>query len=130
VSINIADAEGMKDFVIQGSDGSHKFLLVNVVDDGEQGVTHVIRGEDHITNAARQSCLFRALGYDVPEFYHLPLILGDDGAKLSKRHGATSLMDFVREGYDRDVMLNHLARIGMSYGTDEMLSVDDLSERF
>jgi glutamyl-tRNA synthetase len=129
VPINVSNASGMTDFVIQRSDGTPTFLIANVVDDGEQGITHVIRGEDHLTNAARQICLFRALGYDVPEFYHLPLIVDDEGQKLSKRHGAASIDAYRAAGYDPDVMVNHLARLGMSYGTEATLSIDALSER-
>jgi glutamyl-tRNA synthetase len=130
VTINVTEAEGTKDFIIQRSDGSPMFLLANVVDDGEQGITHVIRGDDHLGNAARQIPLFRALGYDVPEFYHLPLIHGDDGAKLSKRHGAQSVVDYQEMGYDRLVFVNHLARLGMNYGTEQTISVEELAERF
>ncbi|MCK6548589.1 glutamate--tRNA ligase [Myxococcota bacterium] len=130
VTISITESDGNKDFVIQRSDGSPMFLLANVVDDGEMGITHVIRGDDHLTNAARQICLFRALGYDVPEFYHVPLIHGDDGAKLSKRHGAQSVIDYQDQGYDAKVLVNHLARLGMNYGTDATLEVSDLAKRF
>lgn len=129
VPINVSDANGMRDFVIQRSDGSPTFLLANVVDDGEQGVTHVIRGEDHLTNAARQICLFRALGYDVPELYHLPLIVDDNGAKLSKRHGASSIDDYRALGYTPDVMANHLARLGMGYGTELTLPLEELAQK-
>jgi glutamyl-tRNA synthetase len=130
VTINIADADGTKDYVIQRSDGSPMFLLANVVDDGEMGITHVIRGNDHLGNAARQIPLYRALGYDVPEFYHVPLIHGDDDKKLSKRHGAQSVVDYQEMGYDPLVLTNHLARLGMSYGTEQTISVDELAERF
>jgi glutamyl-tRNA synthetase len=130
VPISVTESDGMRDFVIQRSDGSPTFLLANVVDDGDMGITHVIRGEDHLTNAARQIPLFRALGYEVPEFYHVPLIHGDDGAKLSKRHGAQSVIDYQDQGYDALVLVNHLARLGMNYGTEETLPVEDLAERF
>jgi glutamyl-tRNA synthetase len=130
VTINLADADGMKDFVIQGSDGAPKFLLANVIDDGEQGVTHVIRGEDHLTNAAKQICLFRAMGYPVPEFYHVPLIMGDDNHKLSKRHGATSLLDFQKQGFLPGVLMNHLARLAQHFDTEATLSFEDLAKGF
>ncbi len=122
--------DSMKDFPIQRSDGSPTFLLANVVDDGEQGVTHILRGDDHLGNAARQVPLFRAMGYDVPEFYHMPLIHGDDGQKLSKRHGATSVFQYKDLGYDSEVLMNHLARIGCSFDTEQTMSFDQLSERF
>lgn len=129
VVVPVSVEQGTKDFVIQRGDGSPTFLLANVVDDGEMQITHVIRGDDHLTNAARQICLFRALGYPVPEFYHVPLIHGDDGAKLSKRHGATSVIEYQKLGYDPTVVVNHLARLGMSFGTDLTLPVEELAQR-
>ncbi|MBK6688827.1 MAG: glutamate--tRNA ligase [Deltaproteobacteria bacterium] len=128
VVVPVSVEQGTKDFVIQRSEGSPTFLLANVVDDGEMEITHVIRGDDHLTNAARQICLFRALGYPVPEFYHVPLIHGDDGAKLSKRHGATSVIEYQKLGYDPTVVVNHLARLGMSFGTDLTLPVEELAQ--
>lgn len=140
VTIGVTESEGTKDFVIQRSDGATAFLLANVVDDADMGITHVIRGDDHLTNAARQVCLFRALnecakkrgrpGVDVPEFYHIPLIHGDDGAKLSKRHGAQSVIDYQAQGYDPHVLVNHIARLGMNYGTEATISIDQLADRF
>lgn len=128
VVVPVSVEQGTKDFVIQRADGSPTFLLANVVDDGEMQITHVIRGDDHLTNAARQICLFRALGYPVPEFYHVPLIHGDDGAKLSKRHGATSVIEYQKLGYDPTVVVNHLARLGMSFGTEQTLPIDELAQ--
>ncbi len=128
VQIPISADDGVRDFVIQRSDGGASFLMANVVDDGEMGITHVIRGDDHLTNAARQVCLFRALGYEVPQFYHVPLIHGDDGQKLSKRHGATSVIDYQRQGYDAEVVVNHLARLGMRIDTDQTLPIDELAK--
>jgi glutamyl-tRNA synthetase len=118
-----------KDYVIQRADGNATFLLANVVDDGEEGITHVIRGDDHLSNAIRQIPLYRALGYQVPEFFHVPLIHGDDGAKLSKRHGAQSVMEFKEAGYDSLVVANHLARLGMNVGADDTASLDELARR-
>lgn len=123
-----AAGDGANDFVIQRADGSATFLLANVVDDGEMGITHVIRGDDHLTNAARQIPLYHALGFEVPAFYHVPLIFGDDGNKLSKRHGATSVIDYQEQGYDPEIMVNHLARLGMSFGTEEMLDIETLAQ--
>jgi glutamyl-tRNA synthetase len=120
---------GNKDYVIQRADTNPTFLMANVVDDGEEGITHVIRGDDHLSNAIRQIPLYRALGYQVPEFFHVPLIHGDDGAKLSKRHGAQSVMDFKEAGYDPLVLVNHLARLGMSVGEDDTASMEDLVRR-
>ncbi len=130
------------DFVIQRSDGSPMFLLANVVDDGEQGITHIFRGHEHLVNAAKQIELFRALGYQVPEFYHMPLIHGDPapdpedpsqvkaGGKLSKRHGATSVIDYENQGFSPEVLINHLARLGMGFDTNDTLSIDELAKRF
>ena len=123
-----AGAEGTGDFVIRRSDGTATFLLANVVDDGEMGITHIIRGDDHLTNAARQIPLYQALGYNVPQFYHVPLIFGDDGHKLSKRHGATSVIDYQEKGYEAEAVVNHLARLGMSFETDAVLPTDKLAE--
>lgn len=141
VDINVADADGNSDYVIQRSDGSPTFLLANVIDDGEQGITHILRGDDHLGNAARQIPLFRAMGYEVPEFYHMPLIHGDPtkdpetgeikpGGKLSKRHGATSVIDYQQLGYDPQVFMNHLARMGMTYDTEATVDIQDLAKRF
>lgn len=130
VTISVTESDGNKDFVIQRSDGSPMFLMANVIDDIDMGITHVIRGDDHLTNAARQVCLFRALGARVPEFYHVPLIHGDDRQKLSKRHGAQSVIDYRAQGYDPKVLVNHLARLGMGFGTDATLTVEELASRF
>jgi glutamyl-tRNA synthetase len=148
VNINVSNADGNSDYVIQRSDGSPTFLLANVVDDGDQGISHIFRGDDHLSNAARQIPLFRALGYDVPEFYHMPLIHGDPsveevkndkgemekvvhpGGKLSKRHGATSVIDYEARGYDPEVFMNHLARMGMNYDTEATVDIKDLAKRF
>lgn len=136
------EVEPEDDFVIQRADGSAAFLLANVVDDGDQGITHIFRGDDHLTNAAKQIELFRALGYDVPEMYHMPLIHGDPrpneedptqkdlAGKLSKRHGATSVIDYQDQGFTPDVLMNHLARMGMGFDTDETLPIDDLAKKF
>jgi glutamyl-tRNA synthetase len=129
VQVNVS-AAGMSDYCIQRKDGTPTFLLANVIDDGDQGITHVIRGVDHLSNAAKQVPLFQALGYQVPDFFHVPLIHGDDGKKLSKRHGATSVMDFQREGFDPNVLVNHLARLGFGFSTDETAALNDLITEF
>jgi glutamyl/glutaminyl-tRNA synthetase len=130
------------DFVIQRADGSPMFLLANVVDDVEQGITHIFRGDDHLTNAAKQIELFRALGFEVPEFFHMPLIHDDPklddedpkkskpGGKLSKRHGAVSVIDYQRQGFSPIVLVNHLARMGMGIDGQDTFSLDALVERF
>jgi glutamyl-tRNA synthetase len=130
-----AHEEGFGDYVIQrapepGKDeGTATFLLANVVDDGEMGITHIVRGDDHLSNAARQIPLYRALGYTIPQFYHVPLIHGDDGAKLSKRHGATSVLEYEKAGYDPVVLANHLAHLGMRVNTnDQVVPMDELAQ--
>lgn len=117
VEVPLEDESGMRDFMLLRPDRSPMFLLANTVDDGDQQITHVIRGEGHLLNAARQSCLFRAMGYPVPEFYHLAHIVDEDGSKLSKREGASSVLDFKRRGIDPEVLLAHLSGLGMKGGT-------------
>ncbi len=130
VQLNVAQAGGLSDYVIQRADGSPTFMLTNAVDDGEQGITHIIRGDDHLTNTLRQLPLIRALGYDEPEFFHVPLIHGDDGAKLSKRHGATSVTEYRDQGFEPTAVVNHLARLGASFDTERTLPVPALAEGF
>jgi len=123
-----AGGEGMHDYVLLKPDGDATFKLANVVDDGEQGITHVIRGDDHLINTQLMIPLIKALGYPMPKFWHVPLIHGDDGAKLSKRHGAQGALEFRDMGYPADAVVNHLARLGMSVGTDQTLSLEDLAK--
>ncbi len=134
VVLNVGTSEGLQDFVIQRCDGTPTFLLANVVDDIEQQISHVIRGDDHLSNTARQLELYRALGGSIPEFYHLPLMHADSaggrGAKLSKRNGAASVLEFKRAGYHREVLVNHLARVGLCMGTETTLQMRELVERF
>jgi glutamyl-tRNA synthetase len=112
----------MEDFVLLRTDGTTIYNLAVTVDDHDMGVTHVIRGEEHLSNAGRQTLLYQALGWDVPVFAHLPLILGRDGAKLSKRHGAQSVGDFRQMGYLPEAVRNFLARLGWGHGDDEIFS--------
>jgi len=112
----------LEDFVLLRTDGTTIYNLAVTVDDHDMGVTHVIRGEEHLSNAGRQTLLYRALGWDVPVFAHLPLILGRDGAKLSKRHGAQSVGDFRQMGYLPEAVRNFLARLGWGHGDDEIFS--------
>ena len=119
------------DFVILRSDGTPTYNLAVVSDDVEMAITHVVRGDDHISNTPKQILLYEALGAPVPAFGHLPLILGPDGKRLSKRHGARAVEAFEAEGVLPDAMVNFLALLGWSPGTDEeLLSRDDLIERF
>ena len=105
-------------------------MLAVVVDDHDMGVTHVIRGDDHLTNAARQSLIFDALGWTRPVFAHIPLIHGPDGAKMSKRHGATSVIEYRDMGYLPEAMRNYLARLGWAHGDDEFFTDAQMIEWF
>ncbi len=120
----------LDDLIILRSDGTPTYNLAVVVDDHDMGVTHVIRGSDHLTNAARQSQIYAALGWDVPIFAHVPLIHGPDGAKLSKRHGALGVEAYRAMGYLPAAMRNYLARLGWSHGDDEIFTTDQLVEWF
>jgi glutamyl-tRNA synthetase len=119
------------DFVIVRADGTPLYHFTVVVDDAEMGITHVIRGEDHLSNTPKHILLFRALGHEVPAFAHLPLILNPDRTKMSKRKSQTAVDDYVAQGFIREALVNYLALLGWSSGTDEDLySIDQLIERF
>ena len=120
----------LDDMILLRSDGSPTYMHAVVVDDHDMGVTHVIRGDDHLANAARQQLLYQALGKDVPVFAHIPLILGPDGKKLSKRHGATGVSEYQRMGYPASAMRNYLARLGWSHGDREVFDDAALRELF
>ena len=119
VTIRNADLD---DMIVLRSDGTPVYMLAVVVDDHDMGVTHVIRGDDHLVNAARQIQVYRAMGWDIPTFAHIPLIHGEDGKKLSKRHGAVGLHEFAALGYPACAMRNYLARLGWSHGDDELFT--------
>ncbi len=110
----------LDDLILLRSDGTPTYNLAVVVDDHEMGVTHVIRGDDHLANAARQTLIYQALGWDVPVWAHLPLIYGPDGTKLSKRHGAQAVSEFDDMGYLPEAMRNYLAKLGWGHGDDEI----------
>lgn len=120
------------DFVIRKSDGTPSYNFAVVVDDAEMGITHVIRGEEHLSNTGRQALLYRALGGKEPEFVHLGVILGPDGKKLSKRHGAASVADYRREGYLPEALVSYLALLGWSHpeGREDFSSLEDLVREF
>ena len=122
--------EDLDDLVILRSDGTPTYMLAVVVDDHDMGVTHVVRGDDHLTNAARQSIIYDALGWDIPEMAHIPLIHGPDGAKLSKRHGALGVEAYRALGYLPEALRNYLARLGWSHGDDEVMSTEDMIRWF
>ena len=119
--VAIANAE-LDDMVLLRADGTPTYMLSVVVDDHDMDVTHVIRGDEHLVNAARQSQLYQALGWAAPEFAHIPLIHGADGTRLSKRHGATGVAHYREEGYLADALINHLLRLGWSHGDEEVIS--------
>jgi len=120
----------LDDLIIRRSDGSPTYNLTVVVDDADMNITHVIRGDDHINNTPRQINMLQALNLPVPKYAHLPMILGDDGARLSKRHGAVSVMQYKEEGYLPDALLNYLVRLGWSHGDQEIFSTEEMIELF
>ncbi|ESX98168.1 glutamate--tRNA ligase [Mesorhizobium sp. LNJC405B00] len=120
----------LDDFIILRSDGNPTYMHAVVVDDHDMGVTHIIRGDDHLTNAARQTVIYNAMGWDVPSMSHIPLIHGADGAKLSKRHGALGVEAYRAMGYLPEALLNYLARLGWSHGDDEIMSIKDMISWF
>jgi glutamyl-tRNA synthetase len=122
--------EELDDLIIMRSDGSPTYNLVVVVDDALMGISHVIRGDDHLNNTPRQIHLYEALGYPLPAFAHLPLILGQDRTRLSKRHGATSITAYQEMGYLPHALVNYLTRLGWSYGDQEIFSREELIEKF
>ena len=107
------------------SDNSPTYMLAVVVDDHDMGVTHIIRGDDHLINAGRQSLIYDAMNWKIPEFAHIPLIHGEDGKKLSKRHGATGIHEYAALGYMPEAIRNYLCRLGWSHGNDELFSTAD-----
>ncbi len=123
-------AEAMDDLVLMRADGTPTYNLAVVVDDHDMGITHVIRGVDHLTNAARQKMIYDALGWEMPKMAHIPLIHGPDGAKLSKRHGALGVEAYRAMGYLPEAMRNYLARLGWSHGDDEIFTTEQLIEWF
>ncbi|MYM57819.1 glutamate--tRNA ligase [Vibrio sp. OCN044] len=127
--IEIANDQ-LDDLIIRRTDGAPTYNFVVVVDDWDMGITHVVRGEDHINNTPRQINIYEALGAPVPTFAHCAMILGDDGAKLSKRHGAVSVMQYRDEGYLPNALNNYLVRLGWSHGDQEIFSQQEMTELF
>ncbi len=127
--ISIDNAE-LDDLIIARPDGTPTYNFCVVVDDHDMQITHVIRGDDHVNNTPRQINILKALGAPVPEYGHLPMILGPDGQKLSKRHGAVSVMEYDAKGYLPEAMINYLARLGWSHGDQELFSRDEFVEWF
>jgi glutamyl-tRNA synthetase len=122
--------ENLDDLVLLRSDGTPTYMLAVVVDDHDMGVTHIIRGDDHLTNAARQTQIYQALGWSVPVMAHIPLIHGPDGAKLSKRHGALGVEAYRAMGYLPAAMRNYLVRLGWAHGDQEIFSTEEMMAAF
>ena len=122
--------EELDDFIIARADGTPTYNFCVVVDDWDMGISHVIRGDDHVNNTPRQINLLQALGANIPRYAHLSMILGDDGQKLSKRHGAVSVMQYDEDGYLPEAVLNYLARLGWSHGDDEIFDMPQFCQWF
>ena len=122
--------EELDDLVILRSDGTPTYNFSVVVDDWDMGITHVIRGDDHLNNVPRQMNMLAALGVDPPAYAHLPMILGPDGAKLSKRHGAVDVREYRDRGYLPEALINYLVRLGWSYGDQEIFSIEEMIRLF
>lgn len=125
------DTALIEDFVILKADGFPTYNFACVADDADMGITHIIRGDDHISNTPKQMALYKAFGFKVPEFAHIPMILGEDGSRLSKRHGATSVTEYRDKGYLPHALVNFLALLGWSPGNDqEILSIQEMIDKF
>ena len=122
--------ELLDDFVILKSDGFPTYNFAAAVDDNLMEISHVIRGEDHLSNTPKQILIYQAFGFPLPAFAHIPMILGKDRSKLSKRHGATAVTEYEKQGYLPEAMLNYLARLGWGYGDEEIFSREDLIKKF
>lgn len=127
--IDIANSE-LDDFIIARSDGTPTYNFTVVVDDWDMGISHVIRGDDHVNNTPRQINVLHALGATVPEYAHVPMILGEDGKRLSKRHGAVSVMAYREQGFLPQALLNYLVRLGWSSGDQEIFSLEEMQTQF
>ena len=126
----IFPGEEIDDFIIMRSDGTPTYHFAVVIDDISMGITHVIRGDDHISNTPKQLIIYKALSVEPPEFAHIPMVLGPDGARLSKRHGAKSILEYRDAGFLPKALLNYLARLGWGYGDQEYFTVEELIEKF
>ncbi len=127
ISVNNKELD---DFILLRSDGTPTYNLAVVVDDALMKVTHVIRGDDHISNTPKQVLLYQAFGFELPKFIHVPMILGEDRKKLSKRHGAMSVLEYKEMGYLPEALINYLVRLGWSYGNQEIFDIEELIEKF
>lgn len=127
--ISVSNSE-LDDLIIARSDGTPTYNLTVVVDDADMEMTHVVRGDDHVNNTPRQINIFKALDQTVPHYAHVPMILGEDGKRLSKRHGAVSVMQYCEEGYLPEALLNYLVRLGWSHGDQELFTREQMIEYF
>ena len=128
-TVSVKNSE-LDDLIIARSDGTPTYNLTVVVDDMDMQITHVVRGDDHVNNTPRQINILKALGAKCPEYAHVPMILGDDGKRLSKRHGAVGIMQYFDDGYLPEAMLNYLVRLGWSHGDQEIFSTAEMIEHF
>ncbi len=128
ISVNTDDV--MDDFIIARSDGSPTYNFVVAIDDHYMGVTDIIRGDDHLSNTPKQIIIYRAFGWDIPKFYHVPMILNPQGKKLSKRDGAMDVMEYKKEGYLPEALLNFLVRLGWSHGDQEIFTIEEMLKFF
>lgn len=126
----VFENQELDDLIIERADGYPTYNFAVVIDDAEMGITHVIRGDDHVNNTPKQIQLYEALGYDVPEFAHVPMILGADRTRLSKRHGAQSVMAYKEMGYLPEALVNYLVRLGWAHGDQEIFSMEELIRYF
>lgn len=127
--VSVKNSE-LDDLIIARTDGTPTYNLTVVVDDMDMQITHVVRGDDHVNNTPRQINILKALGASCPEYAHVPMILGDDGKRLSKRHGAVGVMQYFEDGYLPEAMLNYLVRLGWSHGDQEIFSTEEMIEHF
>lgn len=124
------DNSELDDMVLRRADGSPTYNMAVVVDDAEMGITHVLRGDDHVNNTPKQILIYQALGKPLPVFGHVPMILGPDKQKLSKRHGAKAVIEYQQDGLLPEALVNYLVRLGWSHGDDEIFSLDELKRVF
>ena len=124
------NADELDDFIIMRSNGAPTYHFAVVIDDFESGITHVMRGDDHLKNTARHIQLMKAFDYPIPDFVHLPMILGSDGSRLSKRHGAMNVLHYKEEGFSSEALLNYLVRLGWSKGDQEIFSIQEMIDGF
>jgi glutamyl/glutaminyl-tRNA synthetase len=123
-------SDDIGDFIVRRADGTAPFLFCNAIDDAMMEVSHVLRGEDHVANTPRQIMLLQTLGLHIPHYGHLSLIVGDDGAPLSKRHGSFSIDELQKHGYLPNAIMNYLARLGHTCDSQALLNFDDLASHF